>query len=106
MQLAPERRRSRAPGPERYKLEHAWNLTFAKAILWTLEASNLKLNYTIKFVADMDRAMKFYCDVLGLPLRFQSPGWSEFSTGETSLHCRRAKAERGDAVLYSKDLCG
>ena len=29
--------------------------------------------------------MKFYRDVVGLPLKFQSPGWSEFATGETSL---------------------
>jgi lactoylglutathione lyase len=50
-----------------------------------LEVSDMKLNYAIKFVADMDRAVKFYRDVLGLPLRFQSPGWSEFSTGETLL---------------------
>jgi predicted enzyme related to lactoylglutathione lyase len=33
----------------------------------------------------MDRAVRFYRDVLGLPLKFQSPGWSEFTTGETSL---------------------
>ena len=45
----------------------------------------MKLNYVIEFVADMDRAVRFYRDVLGLPLKFQSPGWSEFSTGETSL---------------------
>jgi lactoylglutathione lyase len=45
----------------------------------------MKLNYVIEFVADMDRAVKFYRDVLRLPLKFQSPGWSEFSTGETSL---------------------
>jgi lactoylglutathione lyase len=45
----------------------------------------MKLNYVIQFVADMDHAVKFYRDVLGLPLRFQSPGWTEFSTGETSL---------------------
>jgi lactoylglutathione lyase len=45
----------------------------------------MKLNYVIEFVADMDRAVTFYRDVLGLPLKFQSPGWSEFSTGETSL---------------------
>jgi predicted enzyme related to lactoylglutathione lyase len=44
-----------------------------------------KLSYVIKFVADMDRAVKFYRDVLGLPLKFQSPGWSEFETGETTL---------------------
>jgi lactoylglutathione lyase len=45
----------------------------------------MKLNYVIEFVADMDRAVRFYRDVLGLPLKFESPGWSEFSTGETSL---------------------
>jgi predicted enzyme related to lactoylglutathione lyase len=45
----------------------------------------MKLNYVIKFVADMDRAVKFYRDVLGLPLQFQSPGWSQFLTGETTL---------------------
>lgn len=45
----------------------------------------MKLSYVIEFVADMDRAVKFYRDVLGLPLKFQSPDWSEFSTGDTSL---------------------
>ncbi|HYL35599.1 MAG TPA: VOC family protein [Bryobacteraceae bacterium] len=45
----------------------------------------MKLNYVIKFVGDMDRAVTFYRDVLGLPLKFQSPGWSEFATGETTL---------------------
>jgi lactoylglutathione lyase len=45
----------------------------------------MKLNYVIKFVDDMERAVKFYRDVLGLPLKFESPGWSEFATGETAL---------------------
>jgi lactoylglutathione lyase len=44
-----------------------------------------KLSHVIEFVADMDRAVKFYRDVIGLPLKFQSPGWSEFATGETTL---------------------
>jgi len=38
----------------------------------------MKLAYVIKFVADMNRAVKFFRDVLGLPLKFESPGWSEF----------------------------
>ena len=45
----------------------------------------VKLSYVIEFVADMNRAVKFYRDTMGLPLKFQSPGWSEFSTGETTL---------------------
>ena len=45
----------------------------------------MTLSHVIKFVADMDRAVKFHRDVLGLPLVLQSPGWSEFATGETKL---------------------
>lgn len=48
-------------------------------------SANLKLTHVIEFVAEMDRAVKFYRDVIGLPLKFQSPGWSEFATGETTL---------------------
>ena len=45
----------------------------------------MKLNYVIKYVADMDNAVAFYRDRLGLELRFQSPEWTEFATGETTL---------------------
>jgi catechol 2,3-dioxygenase-like lactoylglutathione lyase family enzyme len=44
-----------------------------------------QFKYAIKFVADMDKAVKFYRDVLGLQLKFESRGWSEFVTGETTL---------------------
>jgi len=44
-----------------------------------------QLRYVIKFVADMDKAVKFHRDVLGLKVKFESPGWSEFATGETTL---------------------
>jgi lactoylglutathione lyase len=45
----------------------------------------IQLRYAIKFVSDMDKAVKFYRDVVGLQLKFESPGWSEFVTGETTL---------------------
>jgi catechol 2,3-dioxygenase-like lactoylglutathione lyase family enzyme len=45
----------------------------------------MRLNYAIKFVSDMDAAVAFYRDALGLKLHFQSPFWSEFETGETKL---------------------
>jgi predicted enzyme related to lactoylglutathione lyase len=56
-----------------------------------------KLSYVIEFVADMDRAVKFYRDTLGLPLKFQSPEWSEFLTGQTTLalHPAREKSMAG-----------
>ena len=52
-----------------------------------------KLAYVIVFVADMVRAVKLYRDTLGLSLKFSSPGWSEFVTGETTLALHPASAE-------------
>ena len=45
----------------------------------------MRLTYVIKYVGDMQRAIEFYKDRLGLALRFQSPEWTEFETGETTL---------------------
>jgi len=61
----------------------------------------MKLNYVIKFVGDMERAVKFYRDVLGFPLKFQSPEWSEFVTGETTLalHLASQKNPAGTVEL-------
>jgi len=45
----------------------------------------VRLNYAIVFVSDMKRTVSFYRDVLGLPLRFESPGWTEFATDGATL---------------------
>jgi lactoylglutathione lyase len=45
----------------------------------------MRLNYAIVFVSDMKRSVAFYRDVLGLPLKFESPEWSEFITGGATL---------------------
>src|SRR5260221_9362886 len=39
-----------------------------------------KPDYIIVFVSDMQRSTAFYRDTLGLPLKFTSPGWTEFNT--------------------------
>ena len=44
-----------------------------------------KIDYTMVVVSDMDRSVEFYRDRLGIPLRFQSPDWTEFETGATTL---------------------
>src|SRR5690349_18900553 len=54
---------------------------------------SVQLNYVIKYVRDMDRAIKFHTDVLQLKLRFSSPEWSEFETGTTTLALHRETAE-------------
>ena len=53
----------------------------------------MRLSYAIKFVSDMDTAVAFCRDSLGLPLTFQSPFWSEFDTGETKLALHPASDE-------------
>lgn len=52
-----------------------------------------KLAYAMLFVTDMKRAVAFYRDTLGLTLKFESPEWSEFSTGETTLALHPASPE-------------
>jgi catechol 2,3-dioxygenase-like lactoylglutathione lyase family enzyme len=56
--------------------------------------SPAKLVYVVKFVADMDQAVGFYRDTLGLTLKFQSPDWSEFATGDTILALHLASASK------------
>ncbi len=40
----------------------------------------MRVSYAIVFVSDMKRSVSFYRDVLGLPLKFESPEWTEFAT--------------------------
>ncbi len=54
----------------------------------------MQLTYAIKYVADMDRSVAFHRDVLGLPLKFQSPEWSEFATGATTLALHAASSDK------------
>jgi predicted enzyme related to lactoylglutathione lyase len=53
-----------------------------------------RLTYAIKFVDDMDAAVAFHRDQLGLILKFQSPQWTEFATGETTLALHEATADK------------
>lgn len=44
-----------------------------------------QIDYTMVVVSDMERSVEFYRDKLGIPLKFQSPEWTEFATGATTL---------------------
>jgi len=44
-----------------------------------------QVDFMMVVVSDMSRSVIFYRDKLGLPLKFESPGWSEFLTGPTTL---------------------
>ena len=45
----------------------------------------MKNMVTMVNVSDMERSVKFYRDILGLKLRYQSPGWSEFEVDASTL---------------------
>jgi lactoylglutathione lyase len=54
-----------------------------------------KVDYVMVNVSDMGRSVAFYRDTLGLRLRFESPGWSEFDTGATTLALHAAPRAAG-----------
>ena len=58
-----------------------------------------RLGYVIMFVDDVDQAIAFYRDVVGLPLCFHTPEWSEFDTGSTTLALHEATPESPAGTL-------
>jgi lactoylglutathione lyase len=60
----------------------------------------MRVSYVIVFVSDMKRSVSFYRDVVGLPLKFESPEWTEFATeGATmALHASRQPGSGADAA--------
>lgn len=68
----------------------------------------VRVTYAIVFVSDMQRSVAFYRDVVGLPLRFESPGWTEFATeGATlALHAsKRSTAEQDNPQEVPAGRC-
>jgi len=66
-----------------------------------------KVDYIKVNVSDMSRSVAFYRDILGLSLKFESPGWSEFQTGATTLalHQKRARVG-GEGGAPTEPLAG
>jgi lactoylglutathione lyase len=54
-----------------------------------------KVDYVMVNVSQMERSVEFYRDTLGIALKFASPGWSEFQTGETTLALHLAPPAAG-----------
>lgn len=66
----------------------------------------MRINYAIVFVSDMPRSVAFYRDVLGLPLRFESPGWSEFATEGATLALHVSEVKNPEAGVPQKESAG
>jgi lactoylglutathione lyase len=57
-----------------------------------------KPDYIVIYVSDMQRSTAFYRDTLGLPLRFTSPGWTEFDTGSVTIALHTTGVEKLPAM--------
>jgi lactoylglutathione lyase len=66
----------------------------------------MRLAYAIVFVSDMARSVAFYRDVLGLPLRFETPEWTEFSTDGATLALHASHASKGSEGAGDDHLPG
>jgi lactoylglutathione lyase len=51
-------------------------------------------------VSDMCRSVAFYRDILGLPLKFESPAWTEFQTGATTLALHAGTRTSGSETTH------
>jgi len=67
----------------------------------------MRVSYAIVFVSDMKRSVGFYRDVVGLPLKFDSPEWTECATDGATFALHRADqrgpAEAGPSPENGKD---
>ena len=58
----------------------------------------MRIDYAIVFVSDMSRSVAFYRDIVGLPLKFETPHWTEFATEGATLALHFAEdGSAGDA---------
>ena len=66
----------------------------------------VRINYSIIFVSDMSRSVEFYRDVVGIPLKFESPGWTEFVTDGATLALHKCDAPKPDAETPGAEHAG
>ena len=66
----------------------------------------MRLSYAIVFVNDMRRSTSFYREVVGLSLRFESPGWTEFDTGGATLALHKSDSPADGRSDYRLEPAG
>ena len=64
------------------------------------------VDYVMVNVSDMSRSVAFYRDVLGLKIKLESPGWSEFETGTTTLALHAAPRPASESGNRGEPVAG
>ena len=65
-----------------------------------------QVDYVMVIVSDMARSVQFYRDTLGLPLKMESPDWTEFQTGATTLALHGGGTPQQPQVEPEKSFAG
>ena len=66
----------------------------------------MQINYIIIFVSDMKRSIAFYKDILNLPLKFESPEWTEFASMGVSIALHISKRPNPDLGEQKENAAG
>ena len=66
----------------------------------------MRINYSIVFVSDMKLSVAFYRDVVGMPLKFETPEWTEFATEGATFALHTAKGPGTNESIEQKSSAG
>jgi len=66
----------------------------------------VRLSYVIVYCSDMNRSIAFYRDLIGFPVKYESPEWSEFHSGSTTLALHLARTLRADSQQHGEAEAG
>lgn len=66
----------------------------------------MRVHYSIILVSDMEQYVAFYRDVVGMPLKFESPDWSEFRTDGATWALHSCAPNEGNTGETRKEIPG
>jgi lactoylglutathione lyase len=66
----------------------------------------ITLRYVVVYCSDMDRSVRFYSELLGLPVKFKSQKWTELHSGGTTLALHVVEAAQSKHGVSGDDGAG
>ena len=66
----------------------------------------MRLNHITVYCSDMQRSIAFYRDRLGFPVKMESPDWTEFHSGPTTLALHIAKPGDRPRLAHGETKAG
>ena len=66
----------------------------------------MRITYSIILVSDMARSVAFYRDIVGMPLKFESPHWTEFETDGATWALHLCDGPTNDSGVVRSETAG